>query len=235
MSGFDLVDYVDVKERLRLFYARYPEGSVQFELVDVRDIGGKTVLIGRALAYRSPDDPRPGIGTAWELVPGTTPYTRGSELMNLETSCWGRAVGSLGIGLDRGIATMQEVAFARARQEKPVQRSKGPLPDDEWTTPPPEPEEPNPGREAVKAASRELGSFPTPSGHRRRGSENATPKQLETLDKWVRPLGYDGLDDFLAQEAQLILGDPVTRDQVTKAHAEVIFTALKAYKTEGRP
>ena len=61
---------------------------------------GKKWVMGSACAYRTPDDQRPGVGTAWELVPGTTNFTRGSEIQNLETSACGRAIGTLGIGIE---------------------------------------------------------------------------------------------------------------------------------------
>jgi len=116
MSGFNLGDYVDVKERLQEFYKAYPNGSIQFEYRGVME-HNQLYIWGVAYAYRTPDDTRPGIGTAAELAEGKTTYTRGSELMNLETSAWGRAIGALGIGLGKSIATKQEVENAKARQE----------------------------------------------------------------------------------------------------------------------
>lgn len=114
--SFDLKDYVTVAERMRAFYKAYPEGSLQLDPVQITTVEGKTWAIGRAYAYRDRNDDRPGIGTAWEIVPGTTPYTRGSELQNLETSCWGRALAAIGIGIDRGVATADEVRAAKARE-----------------------------------------------------------------------------------------------------------------------
>jgi hypothetical protein len=116
MSGFNLGDYVDVKERLQEFYKQFPNGSIQFEYRGVME-HNQLYIWGVAYAYRTPDDPRPGIGTAAELAEGKTTYTRGSELMNLETSAWGRAIGALGIGLGKSVATRQEVEAAKARQE----------------------------------------------------------------------------------------------------------------------
>ena len=116
MSGFNLGDYVDVKERLQEFYKAYPNGSIQFEYRGVME-HNQLYIWGVAYAYRTADDERPGIGTAAELAEGKTTYTRGSELMNLETSAWGRAIGALGIGLGKSIATKQEVENAKARQE----------------------------------------------------------------------------------------------------------------------
>jgi hypothetical protein len=93
------------------------------------EIDGAKFIMGRAYAYRTPDDPRPGIGTAWEPVPGRTPYTRGSEVQNLETSSWGRATAALGIATKAGIATAQEVAGAEGRRVEYVETGarSGPL------------------------------------------------------------------------------------------------------------
>ena len=107
--SFDLKDYVTVAERLRAFMKRYPDGSLQLDPVEFREIEGKTWVIGRAYAYRTPDDTRPGIGTAWEVIPGMTPYTKWSEVQNVETSAWGRALAAIGIGIDKGVATWDEV------------------------------------------------------------------------------------------------------------------------------
>ncbi len=108
---FDLGDYVDVKERVRLFYEKYPEGGiVTAELYMVEDADGKVRVWGKALAYRTAGDPIPGVGWSYMEVPGSTPYTRGSEAENVETSAWGRAIGALGIGIARSIATTDEIA-----------------------------------------------------------------------------------------------------------------------------
>lgn len=111
--------YVDVAARIAEFYAKYPEGSLQMDPVEWVTVDGSPFIMGRAYAYRAPDDVRPGIGTAWEAVPGRTPYTRGSELMNLETSAWGRALAALGIATRSGIATAEEVQGAKDRQTFP--------------------------------------------------------------------------------------------------------------------
>lgn len=134
MSGFNIGDYVDVKERLKLFYEKYPDGSIQFEFMGTLE-SNPEMIWGIATAYRTPDDVRPGVGTAAELALGKTTFTRGSELMNLETSAWGRAIAALGIGLGKSVATRQEVEAAQSRQsedpwgeEQPVPESR-PLPD----------------------------------------------------------------------------------------------------------
>ncbi len=107
-----LSDYVEVSERIDAFHRSFPEGSLQGDYT-VRELGEQTVIVYRAKAYRTPDDQRPGIGFASEPVPGRTPYTKGSELMNAETSAWGRALAALGFEVRRGVASKQEVAAQR--------------------------------------------------------------------------------------------------------------------------
>lgn len=85
-------DYVDVATRIRDFKNDYPTGSLQQVRVEFHTIGEQTFVLYVAACYRTPDDERPGIGSAWEPVPGKTPYTKDSELMVAETSAWGRAI-----------------------------------------------------------------------------------------------------------------------------------------------
>ncbi len=107
---FDLGDYVEVKDRIRVFYESYGNGRLVTERVELtKEPDDKPKVIVYATAYRTPDDPHPGTGTSWMYLPGTTSYTRGSEIENAETSAWGRAIGSLGILIDRSIATSTEI------------------------------------------------------------------------------------------------------------------------------
>lgn len=120
MTGYDdrLGDYVDVAERIRLFREKYPDGSLQpanpAEPYRIVDMGEATFVVYVACAYRSPDDPRPGIGCAWEPFPGRTPYTKNSELMVAETSAWGRAIVACLAADSKKVASLDEV---RARRE----------------------------------------------------------------------------------------------------------------------
>jgi hypothetical protein len=100
--------YVEVKDRIALFYAAWPEGRLVTTKVRLRSDDIVRVWV-QAKAYRTPDDPLPGVGWSWMVLPGSTPYTKGSELENTETSAWGRAIGSLGIGIEKSIASANEV------------------------------------------------------------------------------------------------------------------------------
>jgi hypothetical protein len=106
----DLKEYTDVAARIGLFYAGYPNGRLITKWVKVWTIGADQYVVVRALAKRSPDDTDPGTGHSWMKIPGGTNFTRGSEIENTETSAWGRAIGSLGIGIKGSIATTDEIA-----------------------------------------------------------------------------------------------------------------------------
>ena len=118
MAGFNMDDYVDVAERIREFYEKYPDGRlVTGTLPTVVEIGGRSFVWYHARAYRTPDDPLPGDGWAAEPVPGPTQFTKDSELMNAETAAWGRAIVALGFATKK-IASANEV---RNRIDAPPQ------------------------------------------------------------------------------------------------------------------
>jgi hypothetical protein len=108
-GGFALGDYVEVKDRIAMFYAAWPDGRLVTDRAEMwLEVDPPRVVV-KALAYRTADDPHPGVGWSWMQLPGSTSYTRGSELENTETSAWGRAIGSLGIGIGKSIASGDEV------------------------------------------------------------------------------------------------------------------------------
>lgn len=128
-------DYIDVAARLRDLRVSHPEASLQpldpaqpYRVETMPD--GAVFIVYAAACFRTPDDPRPGVGLAYEAYPGRTPYTRGSELQNAETSAWGRAiVAALAGDTHKGIASAEEVRNRRAEQAAPAAQ---PLPPAEW-------------------------------------------------------------------------------------------------------
>ena len=126
--AFQLDDYNTVADRIAEFRSKYPDGSLQSEYrieriaTAVKQEDGtwttldRPVLVFIASAYRTPDDPRPGIGHASEPIPGKTPYTKDSEFANGETSAWGRAiVAVLAADTRKGVASRDEVQSRQAR------------------------------------------------------------------------------------------------------------------------
>jgi hypothetical protein len=121
MAGnFDLGNYIQVADRLDLFYAKYPDGRVSSAppVVVVMENGQSFVQVTTTV-WRSPDDPTPCQASAWELFPGKTTFTKDSEMMNAETSAVGRALWALGIEAKKGAASQEDVRNARASQEAP--------------------------------------------------------------------------------------------------------------------
>jgi hypothetical protein len=104
------LDYIDVATRIIEFREKFPQGSLTQVDLQFISFGGKDWVVYTAAAYRSPDDQQPGIGTAWEPVPGPTRFTKDSEVQNAETAAWGRAmVAALAVDTKKGIASSEEV------------------------------------------------------------------------------------------------------------------------------
>lgn len=112
-----LKDYVDVAERIRAWYEAYPNARIETRIVEHTE---KRVVI-EARAYRGVkgdsgpndelgfmDDRPAGIGHSAMQIPGATPYTRGSEIENCETSAVGRALVMAGLPSKR-IASDDEI------------------------------------------------------------------------------------------------------------------------------
>lgn len=181
-------DYIEVSERLQKFYEKYPDGSIQGVWGWLDDT--HQVIVYQAQAFRDRDDPRPGVGTASEPYPGLTSFTRNSEIMNAETSAWGRALASLGIAVHRGIASAQEVRAAQRGTDVPkVTRVAATEDDNGWYGPP-----------AEKTPHVDQG--PSPAQMQYAIKEPATDKQIKMM---------------MAKMSQLGLIDPATRLQYVNA------------------
>ena len=115
MAAPDLSNYVDVATRIKLLLEKYPNASIVCTVPKVIEVAGHHFI--EVTAHVKADETRAAVASAWEPVPGKTPYTRDSEMMNAETSAIGRAIGALGIGLTGSMASQNEVAN---RQGEPV-------------------------------------------------------------------------------------------------------------------
>jgi hypothetical protein len=103
------MDYIDVATRLTEMRDLFPDLTMSQVSMEFVVVAGTSWVVYTAAAYRTPDDPRPGIGTAWEPIPGPTPFTKDSEVQNAETAAWGRALIAIGASTKNGIASKEEV------------------------------------------------------------------------------------------------------------------------------
>ena len=112
--AFELNGYVDVPTRLRLALKDWPQLRIQETSCTLEQVGEQLFLICVVTVWRDERDAVPVIASAAEQVPGRTPYTRNAERMVGFTSALGRALGYMGYGIDKSIASHDEV---KHRQE----------------------------------------------------------------------------------------------------------------------
>lgn len=117
--AFNIDNYVDVPTRLKEALEKHPNLRIQetaAEVVTMPD--GSTFYRCTVTVWRDETDPLPSIATAAEPYPGKTPYTKNSEFMVGMTSALGRALGYMGFGISKSIASKNEIQ-ARQDPKKP--------------------------------------------------------------------------------------------------------------------
>jgi len=216
-------DYIEVSERIQKFYERYEYGSLQGSWSWLDD--SHSVIVYRAEAYRTGEDTRPGIGYASEPYPGITNFTRNSEIMNAETSAWGRAIASLGIAVHRGIASAQEVRAAQRGTDVPkVTRVATTEDDNGWYGPPVE-------------QTPHVDQGPSPSQMTYARKEPATDKQLKMIVAKLKGMGIISPDTILqyvnAVMAENNLDQVAGSSAMTKHDASKVIDALMANPAAG--
>ena len=137
MSGFNLDNYVDVPTRLNLALKKYPDLRIQETGREIIEMPDKSCFIRCTVTvWRDATDTIPSIASACEIYPGRTPYTKMSENEVGYTSALGRALGYMGFGINKSIASRNEVEAAQSRQPTaqlapvvPLHDVEMPLPD----------------------------------------------------------------------------------------------------------
>ncbi len=115
--SFNLDNYVDVPTRLNLALKKYPDLRIQETAREVIEMPDKSCFIRCTVTvWRDATDPIPAIASACEVYPGRTPYTKMSENEVGYTSALGRALGYMGFGINKSIASRNEVEAAQSRQ-----------------------------------------------------------------------------------------------------------------------
>jgi hypothetical protein len=114
----DLSNYVDVPTRFAMALERWPELRLVENRPEIITIGDKVFISVTVQAWRTPDDQIPAQNTAWEIFPGATPFTRGSEMMNASTSALGRVLGFM---MSFGPKWLVPKKYATAKRQVPQQ------------------------------------------------------------------------------------------------------------------
>lgn len=104
-------DYVEVNQRIKAFRMLYPTGTIQTEMISNEN----GVCVFKAIVGYYNDDTSIlhvlGTGTAYEKE-NSTFINKTSYIENCETSAVGRALGMCGLGIDKSIASAEEVINA---------------------------------------------------------------------------------------------------------------------------
>lgn len=114
-------DYITVNERIKAFRQLYPEGTIDTEIIDIKD----GVITMKATVKNI--DVVLGTGHAQEKE-SSSYINKDSFVENCETSAVGRALGMIGIGIDTSVASYEEVANAQLNQSKAEQPKAEPKP-----------------------------------------------------------------------------------------------------------
>ena len=125
---FNLEDYTTVRERIKLFWEKYPDGSIQTEILDWSD---KRFIV-KASLYRLWTDEKPfATGHAHELV-GERGVNRDFALENGETSAIGIACKNADIGTEKNAPSREEMEKVQRVTKKEAKIQMENL-SDPWT------------------------------------------------------------------------------------------------------
>jgi hypothetical protein len=204
--SYSMEGYVDVAERIREFRAKYPNGCLRpfnpAEPFRVMEIGGREFIVYTAAAFRSPEDTLPAVAVAAELAVGKTNFTRESEVMNAETSAWGRAIVALLVADTQRVASLEEV---RNRQAEDVVKEA--------------PKTPYKPRTQAKSEGASVTAL----------SSSASSAQLGLIKKLAKEKNVANIDQFVQV---LLEDTTKTATAITKVEASKVITALMAEKVE---
>ena len=121
-------DYIPVNERIKAFRFIYPQGQIRTEIIGLAD----GICTMKAEAY---DEEGRLLSTGHAQEKETSSFiNKTSYIENCETSAVGRCLGNLGIGLDYGFASYEEVANAKKQQEDAKNDGEVKISNDQWKT-----------------------------------------------------------------------------------------------------
>lgn len=110
--------YAQVAERIKAFRQLFPDGMITTEIVQMEN--GTVTMKATVM-----DDENNILATGYANEKESSSYiNKTSYIENCETSAVGRALGFLGIGIDLGIASAEEVQNANANETLPIIKAR---------------------------------------------------------------------------------------------------------------
>lgn len=203
--AFELSGYVDVATRLRMALKDWPQLRIQETNCTLEQVGEQLFLICVVTVWRDERDAVPVIASAAEQVPGRTPYTRNAERMVGFTSALGRALGYMGYGIDKAIASADEVEHRKQDEERPMSDRQRFAQQAQMT-------------ERVVSSQADKKRMANPDAP-------ATPPQLKMVKMQATKAGIAS-DEDLAVVCAETLGDGVTVSKLTKGQASTLIEEL---------
>jgi hypothetical protein len=96
--SFNLDSYATVDERIHAFWAKYPNGRISTDIIDIvrTDNGRPAQVIVKASVWRDITDEQPAAVDFAEETLGSNPVNRTSFIENATTSAIGRCLATLG-------------------------------------------------------------------------------------------------------------------------------------------
>lgn len=108
-------EYATVSERINAFRTLCPNGTIETDIMShTADLDGSMVVIMKA-TVKDEDGFTLSTGHAYEKE-SSSYINKTSYIENCETSAIGRALGSLGLGIEAGLASAEEMANAINQQ-----------------------------------------------------------------------------------------------------------------------
>ena len=123
---WDSNGYIDCRTRLVAALKDWPDLRVVEETPEIVKIGERHFIQATVTLFRTIDVALPVRAYNFEPFPGKTNFTRDSEQQNSATSALARALGYMGYGIERSIASFDEVRN-RQPDEKPQRLTSEPV------------------------------------------------------------------------------------------------------------
>ena len=116
---------MEVKDRVMVFRKNHPEWAIITQIVENNESTGSVIF---KVTIEDEDGRIRGTGHAHEFKDDkTSMVNKTSHLENCETSAIGRALASLGIGIESSYATYDEVMIAKDKESRTTKDAGGEL------------------------------------------------------------------------------------------------------------